>query len=150
MDNDVIIYKTEDGKDSIELHLDNGTVWLTQQELAELFQTTKQNISKHIKAIFSDKELTEEATVNYQLTVQKEGNRTVQRQVAYYNLDMILAVGYRVRSSRGVQFRNYASTVLKEYLVKGFAMDDERLKNLGGGSYFKELLERIRDIRSSE
>ncbi|WP_019779411.1 virulence RhuM family protein, partial [Streptococcus sobrinus] len=125
-------------------------VWLTQQELAELFQTTKQNISKHIKAIFSDKELTEEATVNYQLTVQKEGNRTVQRQVAYYNLDMILAVGYRVRSSRGVQFRNYASTVLKEYLVKGFAMDDERLKNLGGGSYFKELLERIRDIRSSE
>ncbi|WP_019791252.1 virulence RhuM family protein [Streptococcus sobrinus] len=150
MDNDVIIYKTEDGKDAISLHLDNGTVWLTQQELAELFQTTKQNISKHIKAIFSDKELTEEATVNYQLTVQKEGNRTVQRQVAYYNLDMILAVGYRVRSSRGVQFRNYASTVLKEYLVKGFAMDDERLKNLGGGSYFKELLERIRDIRSSE
>ncbi|WP_019781779.1 virulence RhuM family protein [Streptococcus sobrinus] len=150
MDNDVIIYKTEDGKDSIELHLDNGTVWLTQQELAELFQTTKQNISKHIKAIFSDKELTEEATVNYQLTVQKEGNRTVQRQVAYYNLDMILAVGYRVRSSRGVQFRHYASTVLKDYLIKGFAMDDERLKNLGGGSYFKELLERIRDIRSSE
>lgn len=150
MDNDVIIYKTEDGKDSVELHLDNGTVWLTQQELAELFQTTKQNISKHIKAIFSDKELTEEATVNYQLTVQKEGNRTVQRQVAYYNLDMILAVGYRVRSSRGVQFRHYASTVLKDYLIKGFAMDDERLKNLGGGSYFKELLERIRDIRSSE
>lgn len=150
MDNDVIIYKTEDGKDAISLHLDNGTVWLTQQELAELFQTTKQNISKHIKAIFSDKELTEEATVNYQLTVQKEGNRTVQRQVAYYNLDMILAVGYRVRSSRGVQFRHYASTVLKDYLIKGFAMDDERLKNLGGGSYFKELLERIRDIRSSE
>lgn len=150
MDNDVIIYKTEDGKDSIELHLDNGTVWLTQQELAELFQTTKQNISKHIKAIFSDKELTEEATVNYQLTVQKEGTREVGRQVAYYNLDMILAVGYRVRSSRGVQFRNYASTVLKDYLIKGFAMDDERLKNLGGGSYFKELLERIRDIRSSE
>ncbi|WP_019780592.1 virulence RhuM family protein [Streptococcus sobrinus] len=150
MDNDVIIYKTEDGKDSIELHLDNGTVWLTQQELAELFQTTKQNISKHIKAIFSDKELTEEATVNYQLTVQKEGTREVGRQVAYYNLDMILAVGYRVRSSRGVQFRNYASTVLKDYLIKGFAMDDERLKNLGGGSYFKELLERIRDIRSGE
>lgn len=150
MDNDVIIYKTEDGKDSIELHLDNGTVWLTQQELAELFQTTKQNISKHIKAIFSDKELTEEATVNYQLTVQKEGTREVGRQVAYYNLDMILAVGYRVRSSRGVQFRHYASTVLKDYLIKGFAMDDERLKNLGGGSYFKELLERIRDIRSSE
>lgn len=153
MDNDVIIYKTEDGKDSIELHLDNGTVWLTQQELAELFQTTKQNISKHIKAIFSDGELDEKVVVNYQLTTTQHGamkGKTQSRQVAYYNLDMILAVGYRVRSSRGVQFRHYASTVLKEYLVKGFAMDDERLKNLGGGSYFKELLERIRDIRSSE
>ena len=153
MDNDVIIYKTEDGKDSIELHLDNGTVWLTQQELAELFQTTKQNISKHIKAIFSDGELDEKVVINYQLTTTQHGamkGKTQSRQVAYYNLDMILAVGYRVRSSRGVQFRHYASTVLKDYLIKGFAMDDERLKNLGGGSYFKELLERIRDIRSSE
>lgn len=150
MKNDVILYRTDDGKSAIELHLDNGTVWLTQQDLAELFATTKQNISKHIKAIFADGELTEEATVNYQLTVQTEGERQVQRQIAYYNLDMILAVGYRVRSPRGVQFRNYASTVLKEYLVKGFAMDDDRLKNLGGGSYFKELLARIRDIRSSE
>ena len=134
----------------MQLHLDNGTVWLTKQELAELFQTSKQNISKHIKAIFEDGELAEEATVNYKLTVQNEGNRSVQRNVAYYNLDMILAIGYRVRSPRGIQFRHYASTVLKEYLIKGFAMDDERLKNLGGGSYFKELLERIRDIRSSE
>ena len=150
MANDVILYKTDDGKSAIELHLDNGTVWLSQQELAELFQTSKQNISKHIKAIFDDGELVEEATVNYKLTVQNEGNRSVQRNVAYYNLDMILAIGYRVRSSRGIQFRHYASTVLKEYLIKGFAMDDERLKNLGGGSYFKELLERIRDIRSSE
>ena len=150
MTNDIIIYTTDDGKASIELHLDNGTVWLTQLELAELFQTSKQNISKHIKAIFEDSELTEEATVNYKLTVQKEGSRNVQRQVVYYNLDMILAIGYRVRSPRGVQFRNYASTVLKEYLIKGFAMDDDRLKNLGGGSYFKELLDRIRDIRSSE
>lgn len=150
MANDVILYRTDDGESAIELHLDNGTVWLTQQELAELFQTSKQNISKHIKAIFDDGELVEEATVNYKLTVQNEGNRSVQRNVAYYNLDMILAIGYRVRSSRGIQFRHYASTVLKEYLIKGFAMDDERLKNLGGGSYFKELLERIRDIRSSE
>lgn len=150
MANDVILYRTDDGKSAIELHLDNGTVWLTQQELAELFQTSKQNISKHIKAILEDGELAEEATVNYKLTVQNEGNRSVQRNVAYYNLDMILAIGYRVRSPRGIQFRHYASTVLKEYLIKGFAMDDERLKNLGGGSYFKELLERIRDIRSSE
>ena len=150
MVNDVILYRTDDGESAIELHLENGTVWLTQQELAELFQTSKQNISKHIKAIFEDGELSEEATVNYKLTVQNEGNRSVQRNVAYYNLDMILAIGYRVRSPRGIQFRHYASTVLKEYLIKGFAMDDERLKNLGGGSYFKELLERIRDIRSSE
>lgn len=146
----VIIYRTDDGKSSIELHLENGTVWLTQLELAELFQTSKQNISKHINAIFVDGELLEEATVNYKLTVQNEGGRSVQRQIAYYNLDMVLAIGYRVRSPRGIQFRQYASTVLKDYLIKGFAMDDDRLKNLGGGSYFKELLERIRDIRSSE
>lgn len=146
----VIIYRTDDGKSAIELHLENDTVWLTQLELAELFETTKQNISKHIRAILEDGELSEDATVNYKLTVQKEGNRRVQRQVAYYNLDMILALGYRVRSPRGIQFRTYASTVLKEYLIKGFAMDDDRLKNLGGGLYFKELLQRIRDIRSSE
>ena len=148
--NNIIIYNTEDGKAKINLILDNGSVWLSQSEIAELFQTTKQNISKHIKAIFQDFELSEEGTVNYKLTVQKEGNRKISRQLAYYNLDMILAIGYRVRSIRGVQFRNYASNVLKEYLIKGFAMDDERLKNLGGGNYFKELLERIRDIRSSE
>lgn len=151
--NEVIIYRTEDGQSAIELHLDNGTVWLNQQELAELFQTTKQNISKHIRAIFSDCELDEQVVVNYQLTTTQHGaiaGKTQSRQTAFYNLDMILALGYRVRSPRGVQFRQYASTVLKEYLVKGFAMDDHRLKNLGGGSYFKELLERIRDIRSSE
>jgi len=150
MANDVILYRTDDGESAIELHLDNGTVWLTQQELAELFQTSKQNISKHIKAIFEDGELDETVVVNYQLTVQKEGKREIERNIAFYNLDMILAVGYRVRSPRGVQFRKYATTVLKEYLIKGFAMDDDRLKNFGGGSYFKELLERIRDIRSSE
>lgn len=150
MGNDIIIYNTEDGKAKINLQYDDGTVWLSQLEIAELFQTTKQNVSKHVKAIFLEGELEESATVNYKLTVQQEGNRKISRQLAYYNLDMILAIGYRVRSIRGVQFRNYASNVLKEYLIKGFAMDDERLKNLGGGNYFKELLERIRDIRSSE
>lgn len=143
MTSDIIIYTTDDGKASIELHLDNGTVWLTQLELAELFQTSKQNISKHTKAIFEDGELTEEATVNYQLTVQNEGVRQVQRKVAYYNLDMILAVGYRVRSPRGVQFRTYASTVLKEYLIKGFAMDDDRLKNLGGKIKRQQMLDKV-------
>ena len=150
MGNDIIIYNTEDGKAKINLQYADGTVWLSQLEIAELFQTTKQNVSKHVKAIFLDGELEERATVNYKLTVQKEGNRKISRQLAYYNLDMIMAIGYRVRSIRGIQFRNYASNVLKEYLIKGFAMDDERLKNLGGGNYFKELLERIRDIRSSE
>ena len=150
MGNDIIIYNTEDGKAKINLQYDDGTVWLSQLEIAELFQTTKQNVSKHVKAIFLEGELEESATVNYKLTVQKEGNRKISRQLAYYNLDMILAIGYRVRSIRGIQFRNYASSILKEYLIKGFAMDDERLKNLGGGNYFKELLERIRDIRSSE
>lgn len=150
MSNKIIIYNTEDGKAKINLRLEDGTVWLNQLQIAELFQTTKQNISKHIKAILEDGELSEDSTVNYQLTVQKEGNREIERNIAFYNLDMILAIGYRVRSPRGVQFRKYASTVLKEYLIKGFAMDDNRLKNFGGGNYFKELLERIRDIRSSE
>lgn len=147
---DVIIYTTEDGSTKIDLRLDNGTVWLSQLEIAELFQTSKQNISKHIQAIFDDQELDAQATVNQQLTVQKEGAREVSRTLTLYNLDVILAVGYRVRSVRGVQFRRYASTVLKEFLEKGFALNDERLKNLGGGNYWKELLDRIRDIRSSE
>ena len=150
MSKKIIIYNTEDGKAKINLRLEDGTVWLNQLQIAELFQMTKQNISKHIKAILEDGELSEDSTVNYQLTVQKEGNREIERNIAFYNLDMILAIGYRVRSPRGVQFRKYASTVLKEYLIKGFAMDDNRLKNFGGGNYFKELLERIRDIRSSE
>ena len=151
--NNIIIYNTEDGKSKINLKLEEGTVWLNQLQIAELFQTTKQNISKHIKAILEDGELDEKVVVNYQLTTSKHGameGKVQRKEVAFYNLDMILAVGYRVRSPRGVQFRKFASTVLKEYLIKGFAMDDERLKNLGGGNYFKELLERIRDIRSSE
>jgi hypothetical protein len=147
---DVVIYTTDDGATKIDLRLEEGTAWLSQLQIAELFQTTKQNVSKHIQAIYDDQELEESATVNQQLTVQKEGNREVSRAISLYNLDMILAVGYRVRSVRGVQFRRYASTILKEYLEKGFAMDDERLKNLGGGNHWKELLARIRDIRSSE
>ena len=147
---DVILYTTEDGKTQIDLHLKDGTVWLSQQQIADLFQTSKQNVSKHIKAIYEDQELDERATVNQLLTVQKEGPREVSRTLTLYNLDVILAVGYRVRSARGVEFRRYASTVLKEYLEKGFALNDERLKNLGGGNYWKELLDRIRDIRSSE
>ena len=150
MNKDLIIYNTEDGKAKISLTLQDGTVWLNQLQIAELFQTTKQNISKHIKAIFGDGELDESSTVNYQLTVQNEGARQIERKVAFYNLDVILAIGYRVRSPRGVQFRLYASTILKEYLEKGFTMDDERLKEVGGGHYFKELLARVRDIRSSE
>jgi len=147
---DVIFYTTDDGATKIDLRLENGTVWLSQLQIAELFQTSKQNISKHIQAIYEDSELDEQATVNHELTVQKEGEREVSRTIALYNLDVILAVGYRVRSPRGVQFRRYASIVLKEYLEKGFALNDERLKNLGGGNYWKELLDRIRDIRSSE
>ena len=147
---DVIFYTTDDGATKIDLRLENGTVWLSQLEIAELFQTTKQNISKHIQAIYDENELEEKATVNHQLTVQNEGNRDVSRNIALYNLDVILSVGYRVRSVRGVQFRRYASTVLKEYLEKGFVLNDDRLKNLGGGNYWKELLDRIRDIRSSE
>jgi hypothetical protein len=146
----IIIYTTDDGISKIELRLENGTVWLSQLQIAELFQTSKQNINKHIRAIYDDHELDERATVNQQLTVQTEGNREVSRTIAFYNLDVVLAVGYRVRSVRGVQFRRYASTVLKEYLEKGFALNDERLKSLGGGNYWKELLDRIRDIRSSE
>lgn len=146
----VVIYTTEDGATRIDLRLEDGTAWLSQLQIAELFQTSKQNISKHIQAIYDDHELEEQATVNQQMTVQTEGKREVSRTIALYNLDMILAVGYRVRSVRGVQFRRYASTVLKEYLEKGFALNDERLKNLGGGNFWKELLDRIRDIRSSE
>ncbi len=147
---EVILYTTEDGVAKIDLRLENGTVWLSQNQIAELFEATKQNISLHLRNIFEDGELSPEATVKESLTVRIEGKREVQRKVTLYNLDVILAVGYRVRSPRGVQFRRYASTVLKEYLEKGFVLNDERLKNLGGGNYWKELLDRIRDIRSSE
>ena len=148
---DLILYTTEDGRSQIKLRVQGKTIWLTQLEMAELFAATKQNISLHLKNIFEDGELDPAATVKESLTVQIEGIREVQRPITLYNLDAILAVGYRVRSPRGVQFRRWTSTVLKEYLVKGFVLDDERLKNPDGRpDYFDEMLERIRDIRASE
>ncbi len=147
---EIILYVTEDGKTNIQLRSKDGTVWLTQAEIAELFQTSKQNISLHIQNILSENELTQEATVKEYLTVQIEGKREVKRSTNIYNLDMILAIGYRVGSTRGTQFRQWASTTLREYLVKGFAMDDARLKDPNGYDYFDELLERIREVRASE
>ncbi|NIC06300.1 virulence RhuM family protein [Billgrantia bachuensis] len=147
---ELILYTTDDGRTQLHLRVEGDSIWLSQLEIAELFQTTKQNVSLHAKNIFEDNELNPEATVKDSLTVQSEGNRQVRRRISYYNLDLILAIGYRVRSPRGVQFRQWASTHLKEFLLKGFVMDDERLKNPGGWDYFDELLERIRDIRASE
>lgn len=148
---EIILYQTEDGKRQIQLRAEDGTVWLSQADIAELFQTTKQNVSLHSKNIFEDAELSVEPTVKESLTVQTEGTRDVKRKITFYNLDLILAIGYRIRSPRGVQFRRWASTVLKEYLIKGFAMDDERMKNPDGRpDHFDEMLERIRDIRASE
>lgn len=146
----IILYQTEDGKSRIEVTLCNDTVWLTADQMAELFQRNKSTISRHIKNVFDDGELNQDSTVAFFATVQNEGNRTVERNLAYYNLDMIISVGYRVKSHRGVQFRIWATNILREYLVKGFAMNDDLLKRAGGGNYFDELLSRIRDIRSSE
>lgn len=146
----IIIYKSTDGGANISVKVDDEDVWLTQQLMAELFQTTKQNISLHIQNIFKENELTPEATVKKYLTVRKEGNREVSRELEHYNLDMIISVGYRVKSTIATNFRIWATQRLKEYIVKGFTMDDERLKNVGGGNYWKELLNRIRNIRSSE
>ena len=150
MENEIIIYQTQDGQTKIDVRIENETVWLTQNQMAELFQTTKQNISLHIKNIFEEGELLEVSTVKDYLTVQNEGNRKVSRNITYYNLDVIISVGYRVKSLRGTQFRIWATQVLKEYMKKGFALNDDLLKQAGGGGYWKELLERIRDIRSSE
>lgn len=146
----IIMYTTEDGLTKIEVTFDEDTVWLSLDQMAELFQRDKSTISRHIKNIFTEGELRPEATVAKFATVQAEGNRQVTRDIDYYNLDVIISVGYRVKSLRGTQFRIWASSVLKEYMKKGFALDDDRLKRLGGGNYFDELLARIRDIRSSE
>jgi hypothetical protein len=147
---ELILYTAEDGSAAIQLRAEGGTVWLTQLEMATLFDTSKQNISLHIKNVLAEGELAEAATVKESLTVQTEGKRQVRRTNLLYNLDMILAVGYRVRSPRGTQFRQWATTHLREFLVKGFVLDDTRLKEPGGWDYFDELLARIRDIRASE
>ena len=152
MDNksSLIIYTTDDGLTNIDVTFDNETVWLSLDQMAVLFDRNKSTISRHIKNIFEEQELEEKSTVAKFATVQTEGNREVERDIEYFNLDVIISVGYRVKSKRGVQFRIWASNLIKEYLKKGFVLDDKRLKELGGGGYFKELLERIRDIRSSE
>jgi hypothetical protein len=150
---EILLYQGEDGESKIEVRLVNETLWLTQNQMAELFQTSKQNISQHLQAIFESGELQEAATVKKFLTVRPEGSRQVSRELEHYSLDAIISVGYRVNSLRGTQFRIWATQRLREYLVKGFTMDDERLKSGGGvlgRNYFDELLERIRDIRSSE
>ena len=147
---ELILYQTEDGQNKINVTLLDETVWLTQGQMGELFQTTKQNISLHINNIFEEKELQENSTVKHYLTVQNEGGRQVSRDIAYYNLDVIISVGYRVRSLRGTQFRIWATERLKEYIIKGFTMNDDLLKNGSKNNYFEELLARIRDIRSSE
>lgn len=141
---EMMIYTTEDGLTKIETTFDGDTVWLSIDQMAELFQRDKSTISRHIKNIFAEDELKREAVVANFATTAADGKTY---QVDYYNLDVIISVGYRVKSQRGVQFRIWATGILKEYMRKGFALDDERLKNLGGGGYFKELLERIRDIR---
>lgn len=149
MDNygEMLIYQTEDGLTKIDVNMQDETVWLSQAGMTELFQTTKQNISLHINNIFKEGELEKDSVVKESLTTGADGKNY---KTKFYNLDVIISVGYRVKSQRGVQFRIWATGILKEYIKKGFAMDDDRLKELGGGGYFKELLERIRDIRASE
>lgn len=146
-----LVYSTEDGRTKVEVRLENETVWMTQQHMADLFQTTKQNVSLHLKNIFAEKELDPGATVKESLTVQTEAGRSVRRQVEFYNLDAIISVGYRVKSAVATRFRIWATQQLREYIVKGFVLDDERLKNPDQPfDYFDELLRRIQDIRTSE
>lgn len=148
--NDIIIYQSEDGKTHIEVRVEHETVWLTQSQMATLFQTSRTNVNEHIKHIYEEGELNQESTCRKFRLVQTEGKRQVTREIPHYNLDMIISLGYRVKSLIATHFRRWATERLKEYIIKGFTMDDERLKQLGGDSYWKELLDRIRDIRSSE
>ena len=152
MDNygEIIIYQTEDGLTKLDVRMEDETVWLTQQQMAELFQTSRTNVVDHIKNIYEEDELDENSTCRKFRQVRMEGNRQVTRELPFYNLDMIISLGYRVKSSTATHFRKWATQRLKEYIIKGFTIDDERLKGNGGGNYWKELLDRIRDIRSSE
>ena len=146
----IIIYQSEDGQTHIEVRMDEDTVWLTQQQMSGLYQTSRTNVVEHIKHIYEDGELVEEATCRKIRQVRQEGTRMVEREIPHYNLDMIISLGYRINSIQATHFRQWATARLKEYIIKGFTMDDERLKQTGGGGYWKELLDRIRDIRSSE
>lgn len=148
--NQIIIYQGENGETHIEVKFTGDTVWLSQQQMAELYQTTRPNIVQHIRNIYEDGELAEKATCKNFLQVRQEGTRQVSREIPFYNLDMIISLGYRIRSVIATHFRRWATERLKEYIIKGFTMDDERLKGNGGGAYWRELLDRIRDIRSSE
>ena len=150
VNNQIIIYQSEDGETRIEVKFTGETVWLSQQQMAELYQTTRPNIVQHIRNIYADGELDEHATCKNFLQVRQEGARQVTREIPFYNLDMIISLGYRIRSVIATHFRRWATERLKEYIIKGFTMDDERLKGNGGGAYWRELLDRIRDIRSSE
>lgn len=150
MEDKIIIYQSEDGSLRINVKLEGETVWLTQQQMAELYQTSRTNVVEHIKNIYAEGELDENSTCRHFRQVRIEGNREVTRNIPYYNLDMIISLGYRVKSVIATRFRQWATKRLNEYIRKGFTMDDERLKDLGGGGYWKELLERIRDIRASE
>ena len=147
---EIIIYQSEDGLTNIEVKIEDETVWLTQQQMAELFQSSRTNVVEHIKHIYEEGELDEVSTCRNFRQVRKEGNREVTRELTFYNLDMIISLGYRIKSRIATSFRRWATERLKEYMIKGFAMDDERLKGNAGGNYWKELLDRIRDIRSSE
>lgn len=147
---EIVLYSREDGAPAIEVHLAADTVWLTQQQLAELFQTSRTNVVEHIQHIYEEGELERDATCRDFRQVRQEGQRQVERTIPHYNLDLIISLGYRVKSSVATRFRIWATALLREHLVKGFTMDDAKLKNLGGGTYWRELLERIRDIRSSE
>lgn len=149
-ESEVVLYQREDGQPAIEVRFEGDTSWLSQAQMAELFQTTPQNITQHLKGIYEEGELVEQATCKDYLQVRQEGERQVERQIRHYNLEVVIALGYRVRSPRGTQFRIWATERLREYLVKGFTMDDQKLKEFGGGDYWRELLDRIRDIRSSE
>ena len=149
-DQNLLIYYDDSHHIRVEAHFEDENVWLTQKQIIELFQTAKSTVSEHIKNIYADGELLKEATVRKIRTVQQEGARKVSREIVYYNLDMIISLGYRINSKIATQFRIWATNILKEYIKKGFALNDDRLKNLGGGNYWKELLDRIRDIRSSE
>ena len=149
-DSQLLLYSTEDGQTHIQVKLDGETVWLTQKQIAELFHKSIPTINEHIKNVFDEGELSPEATIRNFRIVQMEGTREVERDITFYNLDVVISVGFRVKSPRGTQFRIWATSQLKEFIIKGFVMDDERLKNPRGNDYFEELLERIRDIRTSE